>query len=98
MNGMETMRRLKAIPHLSGTPVVMITGKNEEEIVVECINAGAVDFVVKPFVHATLIDKIDRALHSTIIFNAHYRSTAEDSSECSAGMFHTLDCQALHNQ
>jgi CheY-like chemotaxis protein len=67
MNGIETMRRLKAIPHLSGTPVIMITGKNEEEVVVECINAGAVDFVVKPFVHANLIDKIDRALNSTII-------------------------------
>jgi CheY-like chemotaxis protein len=65
MNGMETLRRLKAIPHLSGTPVIMITGENEEKVVVECINAGAVDFIVKPFVHATLIDKIARALNST---------------------------------
>jgi len=67
MDGMETMRRLKAIPHLSGTPVIMITGKNEEKVVVECINAGAVDFIVKPFVHSTLIGKINRALHPTIL-------------------------------
>ena len=65
MNGMETTRRLKAIPHLSRTPVIIITGKNEEKVVVECIQAGAVDFVVKPFVHATLIDKIARALNAT---------------------------------
>lgn len=65
MDGIETIRRLKAIPHLSGTPVIMITGKNEEGVVVECIKAGAFDFVVKPFVHATLIDKIARALNPT---------------------------------
>jgi CheY-like chemotaxis protein len=67
LDGMETIRRLKAMPHLSGTPVIMITGKNEEKVVVECIKAGAVDFVVKPFVHATLIDKIARALNPTIL-------------------------------
>jgi len=66
MNGMETMRRLKSIPHLSGTPVIMVTGKSEGEVVVDCINAGAVDFVVKPFVHTILVDKIARALNATI--------------------------------
>jgi len=65
MNGMETMRRLKVIPYLSNTPVIMITGKSEGKVVVECMKAGAVDFVVKPFVHATLIDKIARALNAT---------------------------------
>ena len=66
MDGMETIRRLKAIPHLSRTPVIMITGKNEEGVVMECIKAGAVDFVVKPFVHATLTGKIARVLNPTI--------------------------------
>ena len=67
IDGIETLRRLKAIPHLSGLPVIMMTGKNEEEVVVKCIKAGAADFIVKPFVHATLIDKIGRALNPTIL-------------------------------
>ncbi|MEJ1959242.1 MAG: response regulator [Nitrosomonadales bacterium] len=66
MNGMEATRRLKAIPHFAKTPVIMITGKSEGEIVVECMKAGAVDFVVKPFDHTTLLAKIAHALNSAI--------------------------------
>jgi CheY-like chemotaxis protein len=65
MNGAETTRQLKAMPQFSRTPVIMITGKSEGKIVVDCMLAGAVDFVVKPFVHATLMDKIAHALNPT---------------------------------
>lgn len=63
MNGMDATRRLKAVPELAGIPVIMITGKSEGEVVVDCMEAGAVDFVVKPFDHATLIAKIHHALN-----------------------------------
>ncbi|MDD2915189.1 MAG: response regulator [Gallionella sp.] len=66
MNGLEATRRLKAIPRFSGTPVIMITGKSEEKIVADSLNAGAIDFLVKPFDHATLIAKIDHALNLAI--------------------------------
>lgn len=64
MNGLETTRRLKAIPKFYKTPVIMITGKSEGKIVADSLNAGAVDFVVKPFDHATLMSKIDHALNT----------------------------------
>jgi CheY-like chemotaxis protein len=66
MDGMETTRRLKAIPGVAKTPVIMITGHSEEKIVADCLKAGAIDFVVKPFVHATLIAKIVRALSAAV--------------------------------
>ncbi|MDO8926373.1 MAG: response regulator [Sideroxyarcus sp.] len=62
MDGIETMRNLKAVPQLAGIPVIMITGKSEGKVVSECLKAGAVDFVVKPFDQAVLIAKIERAL------------------------------------
>lgn len=62
MDGMEAMRRLKLVPEFAEIPVVMITGKSEGDVVTDCKKAGAVDFVVKPYEHATLIGKIDRAL------------------------------------
>ncbi|MDO8926963.1 MAG: response regulator [Sideroxyarcus sp.] len=62
MNGLETTRRLKTMPGLAATPVIMITGKSESDVVVDCMNAGAIDFVVKPFDPATLVDKIVQAL------------------------------------
>lgn len=65
MDGLETTRRLKAIPQFSRTPVIMITGKSEGKVVVDSRKAGAVDFVVKPFDRATLIAKIARALSTS---------------------------------
>jgi len=62
LNGVETTRRLKAVPDLAGTPVIMITGKSEGDVVAECMKAGAVDFVVKPYEHCVLIAKMNLAL------------------------------------
>jgi CheY-like chemotaxis protein len=65
MNGMETTRRLKAVPQSANTPVIMITGKSEGKVVIDSLKAGAVDFVVKPFNRATLIAKVARVLGAT---------------------------------
>jgi FixJ family two-component response regulator len=40
----------------------MITGYSEKAIVVESLNVGASDFVVKPFDRAALLTKVDRFL------------------------------------
>jgi DNA-binding response OmpR family regulator len=66
MDGMETTRRLKEVPEFAGTPVIMITGRSEEEVVVDSMKSGAVDFVVKPFDHNLLIAKIKQALTAAI--------------------------------
>lgn len=66
MNGMETTRRLKEVPEFAGTPVIMITGRSEEEMVVDSMKSGAVDFVVKPFDHNLLVAKIKHALDTAI--------------------------------
>ncbi len=64
MDGMEATRRLKAIPHFAKTPVIMVTGKSEGNVVIDSLKAGASDFVVKPFDRATLIAKIAHALNA----------------------------------
>jgi len=67
MNGMEATRQLKTNPEFAGIPVIMITGKSEGEVVNDCMKAGAVDFVVKPYEHATLLAKIDHALKAAVL-------------------------------
>jgi CheY-like chemotaxis protein len=64
MDGAETTRRIKAVPEFAATPVIMVTGRSEEEVIAECRHAGAVDFVVKPFHHITLVAKIAHALNT----------------------------------
>jgi serine phosphatase RsbU (regulator of sigma subunit) len=47
MNGFEVTRRIKADPELQTIPVLMLTGSDSAEHVVEGLGAGAEDFVTK---------------------------------------------------
>jgi serine phosphatase RsbU (regulator of sigma subunit) len=47
MDGFEVARRLKADPQLQTIPVLMLTGADSAQNVVEGLNAGADDFVTK---------------------------------------------------
>ena len=49
MDGYEVCRRLKENPDLQNIPVIFITAKGDIEDVVEGFEAGAVDFIMKPF-------------------------------------------------
>jgi two-component system, sensor histidine kinase and response regulator len=49
MNGMEVLFALKTNPDLSGLPVIVISAAEQMESAVKCIEAGAEDFLPKPF-------------------------------------------------
>jgi adenylate cyclase len=49
MNGLEVLHRLKADEHLREIPVIMISGLQEADGVIRCIEAGAEDYLPKPF-------------------------------------------------
>ena len=54
MNGMEVLLALKNNPQLGGLPVIVISGADQIENAVRCIEAGAEDYLPKPF-NATLL-------------------------------------------
>ncbi|MGD9942289.1 MAG: PleD family two-component system response regulator [Burkholderiaceae bacterium] len=60
IDGIETTRRLKAAPLYAKIPVIMVTGESKGSVVRDCLEAGAIDFVVKPFDRRTLLGKIQR--------------------------------------
>lgn len=49
MNGLDVLKTLKTNPLWVHIPVIMISAANEIERVVECIEAGAEDYLTKPF-------------------------------------------------
>ncbi len=49
MDGYETLRLMKADPHLRDIPVIMISALDDIESVVRCIEMGAEDYLPKPF-------------------------------------------------
>ncbi len=67
IDGIETTRRLKAIPQCASVPVVMMTGKSVGNVVIESLQAGATDFVVKPIDRETLIGKVTGILRAASI-------------------------------
>jgi adenylate cyclase len=49
MSGFEVLRRLKATERTSHIPVIVISALDELDSVVRCIEAGAEDYLTKPF-------------------------------------------------
>ena len=49
MSGFEVLRRLKAAEQTSHIPVIVISALDELDSVVRCIEAGAEDYLTKPF-------------------------------------------------
>jgi DNA-binding response OmpR family regulator len=62
LNGFEVLARIKADPALAAVPVIMLTAKGRERDVLTGLQAGAVDYVVKPFSLKELTARIDAAL------------------------------------
>ncbi len=62
MDGFQTLERLKANEKLRHIPVIMLTALDEVSATVRCIEAGAEDFVPKPFNPVILRARIGASL------------------------------------
>ncbi len=60
MDGLDVLRNVNR--HFASSFVVMLTGKGSEEVAVECMKAGAVDYVLKPFDNERLLSVIRNAI------------------------------------
>jgi two-component system cell cycle response regulator len=54
MDGFEVCRRLRVDPLLAQVPVIMVTALDDHDSILQGIEAGADDFITKPFNHAEL--------------------------------------------
>jgi DNA-binding response OmpR family regulator len=58
MDGFQLCQRLRQFPHLVQTPIVFVSGSDTEENRRRAIEAGAVDFIGKPFDASSFVDRI----------------------------------------
>ena len=58
MDGLEVCRRLKSDPATRQLPIIFLTASNEMEHLVKGFEAGAVDYVTKPFNGAELLARV----------------------------------------
>jgi two-component system, chemotaxis family, chemotaxis protein CheY len=62
MTGIEALKKIKADPALKAIPVIMVTSESEKTRIVEAIQSGAANYVVKPFQPETLMEKISAVI------------------------------------
>jgi DNA-binding response OmpR family regulator len=71
LDGIETVRRLKADAAYRHIPVILVTAKSDPRDVVEGLDAGGDDYLTKPIDHAALLARVRsmlriKALHDTV--------------------------------
>lgn len=59
MTGFELCRILRANPEIADIPVIFLSAAADKSFVVEALDAGAVDYITKPFHGAELISRVE---------------------------------------
>lgn len=60
MPGIELLRAIRADEKLKHIPVLMVTAEAQKENLIEAIQAGVNNYVVKPFTAETMQEKINK--------------------------------------
>ena len=81
MDGIEVCRRLKADEELRNIPVILVTAKDLDEDVARGLDAGADDYVTKPFNREVLAARLRSAIRLKQSFDAVMRTNEELRSE-----------------
>jgi DNA-binding response OmpR family regulator len=58
--GLSALSQIKADPEISGVPVMMMTGERNAETVLQAMEGGADDYLVKPFNPDLLLQRVSR--------------------------------------
>jgi DNA-binding response OmpR family regulator len=62
MTGIELVAVLKADPDTAGIPILLLTAKAQQADIGAGMDAGADDYVTKPFEPLDLVDRVNRLL------------------------------------
>ena len=63
-SGFEVIRLLREQPGLESVPIIMVTAKSGEGDIVRALDAGASDYIVKPFQPTELMARLRRHLRT----------------------------------
>ena len=81
MPKLDGIRALQQIRQFSNVPIILLTAKSETEDMVQGLNAGADDYITKPFVPAEVLARVRSQLRRY----AHLGSRAESADELTVG-------------
>lgn len=89
VSGLELCRQLKSQPEWKHIPVIFLSAAGEVNLITAALEAGAVDYVTKPFHRAELLSRVHT--HLTLkAANDELRSLAKDKEELLNLMAHDI--------
>ncbi|HEU4566675.1 MAG TPA: response regulator [Marmoricola sp.] len=62
MSGLEAARTLRSDDTMAGLPIIMLTARAQESDIEQGLEAGADDYIVKPFSPRELASRVDAVL------------------------------------
>jgi putative two-component system response regulator len=82
MDGNEVLRRIKGDPKLAHIPVIVISGLDDLDMVVQCLELGAEDYIAKPARIPMLHARLDNAFARKRAYDKeqYYRQQLEASN------------------
>ncbi|PLT28895.1 PP2C family protein-serine/threonine phosphatase [Peribacillus deserti] len=86
MDGIEACRKLQSIPHLKDIPVIFVTALEDTTKVVEALDAGGMDYVMKPIKKTELLARIRVALRLKYEKDWHKKQEEKISNELELSM------------
>ena len=70
MSGIELLRAIRADAELKALPVLMVTAEAQKENIIEAVQAGVSNYVVKPFTAEALLEKLTKVFAKKTPVNA----------------------------
>lgn len=64
MSGFEVLARLRGDPRHQDLPIIMLTSRKSQDDVVRALEAGANDYITKPFIPAELLIRVNAILRT----------------------------------
>ena len=58
MDGMQFLKKVRAMPNYKDLPIIMVTSESAKYNVVEALQCGATDYIVKPIRDKLFMEKI----------------------------------------
>ena len=58
MDGMEFLKKVRVIPQFKNLPIIMVTSESAKYNVVEALQNGATDYIIKPIREKVFMEKL----------------------------------------
>jgi len=84
MDGIETCRRLKEDETTHSTPIIFLTGKDDEDSMLRAFDTGAADSVLKPCVRRVLLARVRTHMELGLLSRHLEEALAERTRELHA--------------